>query len=270
MPPTTYLDRILVAHRQAAAADRRRPAAVAEAAEAAAAGDPTRGLRAALATDHESGHLAVIAEIKRRSPSKGLLAPDLVPGLVAESYAEGGAAALSVLTDRDFFGGSPADLSEARSACPLPVLRKDFTVAEADVFDARAMGADAVLLIAAALDDHELADFRALAIELGLDALVEVHDEAEVERALAAGADLVGVNQRDLLTFEVDTARAVRVAPEIPADVVRVAESGVGGPDDARRLADAGYHAVLVGESLVTRPDRAEAVAALRAARTPR
>lgn len=269
MPPITYLDRILAAHRADAATARRRHGAVVEAAEAAMADGSTRGFRAALVADHEAGHLAVIAEIKRRSPSKGDLAPGAVAGSVAESYAEGGAAALSVLTDGEFFGGSPDDLVEAQGACPLPVLRKDFTVVETDVFDARAMGADAVLLIAAALDDHELADFRSVGAELGLDVLVECHDEAEVERALGAGADLVGVNQRDLVTFEVDTARAERVAPEIPSGVVRVAESGVTGPDDARRLADAGYHAVLVGEALITRPDRAEAVAALRAARHP-
>ena len=132
--------------------------------------------------------------------------------------------------------------------------------------DARIMGADAVLLIAAALDDAELADFHALATEVGLDALVEIHDEAELERALAVGARLVGVNQRDLVTFEVDTDRAVRMAPQMPAGVVRVAESGVRGPDDARRLADAGYHAVLVGESLVTHGDPTAGVEALRRA----
>lgn len=264
----TYLDRILDAHRMAAAADRRRPGAVQEAAERAMADGPTRGFRSALAADHAAGHMAVIAEIKRRSPSKGDLAPALVAGRLAESYADGGAAALSVLTDVDFFGGSPDDLQEARSAGEQPVLRKDFTVVEADVLDARAMGADALLLIVAALDDRELADFHSLGVELGLDVLVEVHDEREVERALEAGADLIGVNQRDLVSFEVDSARAVRVGPEIPDGVVRVAESGIGGPDDARLLADAGYHAVLVGESLITTDDRAAAVAALRAART--
>lgn len=264
----TYLDRILEAHRRAAAADHRRPGAVQEAAERAIEEGPARGFRAALAADHTAGHLAVVAEIKRRSPSKGALAPDLVAGRLAEAYAEGGAAALSVVTDVDFFGGSPDDLGEARRATEVPVLRKDFTVVEADVFDARAMGADALLLIVAALDDHQLADFRALAVEVGLDALVEVHDERELDRALSAGADLVGVNQRDLVTFEVDTARAERVAQEIPGRVVRVAESGIGGPDEARLLADAGYHAVLVGESLVTADDQAEAVAALRASRT--
>jgi indole-3-glycerol phosphate synthase len=145
------------------------------------------------------------------------------------------------------------------------VLRKDFTVAEADVCDARIMGADAVLLIAAALDDAELADLHALARSVGLDALVEIHDEPELERALAVGADLVGVNQRDLVTFEVDTERAVRMAPRLPAGVVRVAESGVRGVTDATVLAEAGYHAVLVGESLVTAGDVAGSVAALRA-----
>jgi indole-3-glycerol phosphate synthase len=259
----TYLDTILAAHRAAAAADTRPRAALEEAARLA---PPTRGFAAALAAGAGDGRLAVIAEIKRRSPSKGPLAPDLVPAALARSYAAGGAACLSVLTDEAFFGGSPADLAEARAPVGIPVLRKDFTVAEADVYDARAMGADAVLLIVAALSDAELAAFAELAADLGLDALVEVHDEAEVERALAAGATLIGVNQRDLTTFTVDTERAVRVAGAIPAGVVRVAESGIGGPDDAARLADAGYHAVLVGESLVTSADPAAAVGALRSA----
>jgi indole-3-glycerol phosphate synthase len=145
-------------------------------------------------------------------------------------------------------------------------LRKDFTVDPRDVADARLMGADCVLLIAAALDDAELADCHALAVELGLDALVEVHDEAEAARAVGVGATLVGVNQRDLVTFEVDTARAVRVAPTLPGGVVRVAESGITGPDDAAVLAEAGYHAVLVGEHLVRSGDPTAAVAALRSA----
>jgi indole-3-glycerol phosphate synthase len=146
------------------------------------------------------------------------------------------------------------------------VLRKDFTVAEVDVYDARIMGADAVLLIAVALGDDELQHLHGLACELGLDPLVEVHDEAEVERALRAGAGLIGVNQRDLVTFEVDQARAVRVAPAIPDGVVRVAESGIMGPEDAKVLREAGYHAVLVGEHLVRSGDPAEAVHRLRTA----
>jgi len=255
----TYLDRILVAHREAAAEDRRDPDRVRDAALAVAA--PRRFGAAVAAADG----LAVIAEVKRRSPSKGALHADLDPAALASAYRDGGATCLSVLTDVEFFGGSPADLADARHASGLPVLRKDFTVGPLDVLDARVMGADAVLLIAAALDDAELADLHALAVEIGLDALVETHDEAEVERALAVGATLIGVNQRDLVTFEVDTDRAVRVGPSIPDGVVRVAESGVRGPDDARRLADAGYDAVLVGEALVTAGDPIAAVAALRA-----
>lgn len=204
--------------------------------------------------------LSVIAEIKRRSPSKGDIRATLDPALLAKQYEVGGAAAVSVLTDGTHFGGSPADLAVARAACELPVLRKDFTVCEADVYDARAMGADAVLLIVTALDDAELAAFHALATELALTALVEVHDEAEVDRALGAGARVVGVNQRDLTTFEVDTERALRVASAIPRDVIRVAESGITSASDARVLRGAAYDAVLVGEHLVTSTDPSLAV----------
>jgi len=230
---------------------------------------PARGFRAALERTVAGGELAVIAEIKRRSPSKGDLAAGLDPVDLARRYEQGGAACLSVLTDAEFFGGSVDDLVAARGACSLPVLRKDFTVSARDVCDARLMGADCVLLIAAALDDAELRAFVALARELGIDALVEIHDEPELDRALAAGADLVGVNQRDLVTFAVDTARALRMAPRMPTGVVRVAESGIGGAADAVALAAAGYHAVLVGEHLVTSGDAAAAVAALRTAGGP-
>lgn len=255
---TTYLDGILAAHRAAAATDDRPLEPLLDAARAAPA---PRGFAAALAA---ADGLAVIAEVKRRSPSKGPLAPDLDPAALAGAYAAGGAACLSVLTDAEFFGGSVDDLQRARAAVELPVLRKDFTVSARDVADARAMGADCVLLIAAALDDAELADLHALARELALDALVEVHDEAEAERALAVGATLVGVNQRDLVTFRVDTARAVRVAPLLPPGVLRVAESGIAGPADVLPLVQAGYDAVLVGEHLVTSGDPARAVADLR------
>jgi indole-3-glycerol phosphate synthase len=261
----TYLDTILTAHRAAAARDHR---IVDQLIIDAFAQPPTRGFRAALATAvrDDGDAIAVIAEVKRRSPSKGDLAIDLDPADLATEYDAGGAACLSVLTDFEFFGGSRDDLQAAHDATTLPVLRKDFTVSDADVCDARIMGADCVLLIAAALDDHELADFHALAKEVGLDALVEIHDEAELERAMVVGADLVGVNQRDLVTFQVDTERAVRLAGSMPADVVRVAESGVRGPADAAALAAAGYHAVLVGESLVTAGQPSKAVAALRGA----
>jgi indole-3-glycerol phosphate synthase len=170
---------------------------------------------------------------------------------------------VSVLTDEEFFGGSVADLQAARAACSLPVLRKDFTVSEHDVLDARLMGADCVLLIAAALERSELIAFHDLAVSIGLDVLVEIHDETELEVALAAGATLVGVNQRDLVTFQVDHERAVRMGGVMPDEVVKVAESGVRGPADAASLHAAGYHAVLVGETLVTSGDPAAAIQAL-------
>jgi indole-3-glycerol phosphate synthase len=256
---STYLDRIVAAHREAASNDQRDVGALIRTASAVSA--PTRGFRRALT---EPG-LSVIAEIKRRSPSKGALNADLDPAGLASRYASGGAACLSVLTDEVHFGGSVADLQAAALATSLPVLRKDFTVSEADVCDARLMGADCVLLIAAALTDHELLRFHGLAVSLGLDVLVEIHDEAELDRALAVGSVLVGVNQRDLHTFAVDHDRARRVGRAIPDSVVRVAESGVRGAEDAASLAEAGFDAVLVGESLVTANDPARAVRALRA-----
>lgn len=256
----TYLDSILAAHRLRAGTDHRSLDRLVEEAKSL---PPTRGFRTAIS---EADGLAVISEIKRRSPSKGDLNVGLDPATWAASYEAGGATCLSVLTDGPHFGGSPQDLEAARAAVELPVIRKDFTVAPLDVVDARLMGADCVLLIAAALDDEELSDFHALAAEIGLDALVETHDEAEVERALAVGASLIGVNQRDLVTFEVDTDRAVRVGASLPSSVVRVAESGVEGPADAAVLRAAGYDAVLVGEALVRAGDPASAVAALRAA----
>lgn len=260
---STYLDRILDAHRARAVHDQRSLGSLVEAAQEM---PPARGFRAALVEASTVDGVAVIAEVKRRSPSKGALAVDLDPAVLGAAYAAGGAACLSTLTDLEFFGGSAADLAAARAASGRPVLRKDFTVSANDVCDARLMGADCVLLIAAALDDIELQTFHSLARTVGLDALVEVHDEAELARAVAVGADLVGVNQRDLITFQVDQERAVRMAPRMPSGVVRVAESGIRGPADARVLAAAGYHALLVGESLVKAGDPAAAVADLRAA----
>jgi indole-3-glycerol phosphate synthase len=257
----TYLDKIVAAHRAAAAHDDRPLEGLLDDARAM---PPARGFTRALRDGSRGGALAVIAEVKRRSPSKGDIDAGLDPVLLARAYAGGGASCLSVLTDADFFGGSADDLAAASDAVALPVLRKDFTVSTRDVCDARLMGADAVLLIVAALDDRELADFHALAHEVGIDALVEVHDESELQRAAEVGATLIGVNQRDLVTFEVDTARAVRLAPLMPAKVVKVAESGIGSTVDARPLADAGYQAVLVGESLVRSADPAAAVAGLR------
>ena len=218
----TYLDRILSDHRALASSDDRGLEGLIDQARCA---PPTRGFDLAL-RDRPAGEPAVIAEVKRRSPSRGDMAADLDPAETAAQYALGGAACLSVLTDVAYFGGSVDDLVAARGAVSIPVLRKDFTVDSRDVCDARIMGADAVLLIVAALDDAELADFHTLALEIGLDALVEVHDEAELDRAMAVGARLVGVNQRDLTTFEVDPERAVRMASLIPEPATRVAESG--------------------------------------------
>ncbi len=257
----TYLENILVAHREAAAADTRSLDAEIE---RVPTGHKARGFKAALAST--DGAIAVISEIKRRSPSKGDLNVDLDPASLALSYQAGGASCLSVLTDEDFFGGSVEDLKAASLAVELPVLRKDFTVSALDVVDTKLMGADAVLLIVAALTDAELVDFIQLAGEIGLDALVETHDENEVDRALSAGASLIGVNQRDLVTFEVDTDRAVRIAKELPDEVLAVAESGISGPEDIPPLRKAGFGAVLVGESLVRSGDPAEAVSLLRSA----
>jgi len=253
----TYLDRIIARHRELAAADERPFEPLLDSARSMAA---TRRFTAAL---RGRDRLGVIAEIKRRSPSKGDLNTGLDPAGLAREYERGGAACLSVLTDEEHFGGSADDLAAARAACSLPVLRKDFTVSERDVLDARLIGADCVLLIAAALDRAELAGFHALAVEIGLDVLVEIHDEAELEHALDADATLIGVNQRDLVTFEVDHERAVRMAGVIPDHAVKVAESGVRNGADARALAAAGYDAVLVGETLVTSGDPASTITEL-------
>ncbi len=250
---TTYLDAIIRHHRERAAADGRRfDELLAQALNC----PPPRGMAARLAA--EQG-VSVIAEIKRRSPSAGDLWAGLDPSALAATYHRSGAAGLSVLTDEEHFGGSPSDLRSARATVDLPILRKDFTVSPADVCDARIMGADAVLLIVAALDDHELRDFAGLAAELELDALVEVHDAAEIDRAGAAGARFVGVNQRDLQTFTVDRSRAADLAGGLPAGAVTVAESGIRSGAEVAAAAAAGYDAVLVGQSFVGAGDLAAA-----------
>ena len=254
---TTYLDGILESHRVAAASEARSLDLLIDQARSI---EPSRGFGVAL---RAASPLGVIAEVKRRSPSKGDLAPNLDPSALSSDYASGGAACVSVLTDAQFFGGSIRDLQEVRAAVSLPVLRKDFTISAHDVVDARLMGADCVLLIVAALDDIELADFYTLATEIGLDVLVEVHDEAEAERAIAVDAAIIGVNQRDLMTFEVDVERAARVASSLPGGVVRVAESGITGPADIPALVVAGFDAILVGESMVTHHGPVDGVRAL-------
>ncbi len=257
-----YLDKIVQSHREVASRDLRNMDDLVAQARALSS---TRGFGEQLVQGSRES-LCVIAEIKRKSPSKGVLLANLDAAHIASLYEQGGASCLSVLTDEHFFGGSVEDLQIARASTSLPVIRKDFTVSEFDVVDARLMGADCVLLIAAALTDDELSRFHDLAVHIGLEVLVETHDEHELERALNVGSTIVGVNQRDLITFEVDHARAERMASLIPPTVVRVAESGVRNADDARRLRDAGYDAVLVGESIVTSIDPVAAVRDLKVA----
>lgn len=229
-------------------------------AEAGALG-PAADLAAALS----GPELSVIAEVKRRSPSRGDLAPGLDPAAQAAAYADGGAAAVSVLTEPRHFGGSLADLEAVRAQVQLPVLRKDFVLAPAQVWEARVAGADAVLLIVAALGDDDLRRLLAVAGEAGMTALVEIHDERETELALAAGAGVVGVNNRDLRTFTVDLGVAEILAPLLAEAKVRVAESGIDTPAAAARMAAAGYHAVLVGEALVRAADPAALVSEMAA-----
>ena len=213
--------------------------------------------------------VGVIAEVKRRSPSKGELADIPDPAVLASAYEAGGASVISVLTERRRFGGTLDDLRAVRAAVRIPVLRKDFIVTDYQLWEARAAGADLVLLIVAALDQPLLEALHEQALDLGMTPLVEVHDEAEVERAVAAGATLVGVNARNLKTLEVDRETFPRVAAAVPQDSVKVAESGIRGPEDVQVLARSGADAVLVGETLVRGHDPRAAVAALIAAGTP-
>ena len=225
---------------------------------------PARDFEGALR--RADGTLAVIAEIKRRSPSKGDLAPDLDPGVTAKDYERGGAAAVSVLTDREFFGGTVDDLQIVSGAISLPVLRKDFTIDEVQVYETRAIGADAILLILSALpDDAVVRDLQELAWSLGLAVLVEAHDAAEVDRALGVGARIVGVNARNLSTFDEHLDLVADLAARIPAESVAVAESAIRAPEDAARMAGEGFDAVLVGEALVRSDDAVGLVGALGA-----
>lgn len=261
----TVLDRILERTRADVAARkavRREEDLVQAAIERAPALSLARALRAP--------GVSVIAEIKRASPSRGTFPVAVDPARIAAEYAAGGAAAISVLTDEPFFQGSLTDLEAAAEVAHearvgMPVLRKDFVVDRYQIVEARAHGADAILLIVAALDDAALGEFKAVAGDLGMDALVEVHDETEMARAAAAGAEIVGINNRDLKTFHVDLAVTERLAPLAPKEAVVVAESGIFGPAEMERVARAGADAVLVGEGLIVQTDRAAAVRALRA-----
>jgi indole-3-glycerol phosphate synthase len=246
---TTYLDTILESHRRRAAHDER---------DWEARVDQVRyeGPSFVLVLRQGSSpYIKVIAEIKRRSPSKGLLAPDLDVAALAASYRDAGASAISVLTDQEFFEGSMDDLIVVRRTVALPVLRKDFTVSENDILDAVEAGASAVLLIVAALSDHQLVSFLDLTERCGIDALVEVHDAEEAQRALDAGSRIIGINQRDLRTFDVDASRAAAVLESLPRDVLTVCESGLSSVEDVENAAQIGFDAVLVGEAFVTSSD---------------
>jgi indole-3-glycerol phosphate synthase len=218
-----------------------------------------RSLRATIA----AGHAGVIAEIKKASPSKGVIREDFQPAQIAESYARHGAACLSVLTDERFFQGSIAYLKQARAACELPVLRKDFMVDEYQVMEAGAMGADCILLIAACLADSQMADLEAAAHAIGLDVLVEVHDGDELDRALKLKTPLLGINNRNLRTFDVTLDTTLSLLPRVPADRLLVTESGILGAADVKRMRGANVHAFLVGETFMRAPDPGAALANL-------
>jgi len=222
---------------------------------------PARDFRAALLSHPR----AVIAEIKKASPSKGVLLETFEPPKIARMYNDGGAACLSVLTDQDYFQGSLTDLEAARGAVPLPVLRKDFTIDPLHVIEAAAHGADAILLIAAILTEREMRDLRELASQFGMAALVEVHDAPELQSAIHSGADLIGVNNRNLHTFEVTLDTSLRLVEKIPQSAVKVAESGIHQRADVQKLAAAGFQAFLVGEHLMKSADPAAALKELRA-----
>lgn len=256
------LDKIVAVKRQeVAAALKQKPLALVRAdAESRVL---TRDFEGAMRTKIAAGQAAVIAEIKKASPSKGVLRADFMPADIAQSYAEFGAACLSVLTDKQFFQGSVDYLKQARASCDLPVLRKDFMIDVYQVYEARAMGADAILLIAACLDDAQMAEMEAVARSLDMAVLVEVHDRAELERALKLKTRLVGINNRNLKTFEVSLQTTLDMLPDVPADRLLVTESGILTPDDVRRMREARVNAFLVGEAFMRANEPGQALAQL-------
>ena len=256
------LDKIVAVKRDEIAAARRRRDAISLRRDAESLGGQ-RDFVGALRGKISAGHAAVIAEVKKASPSKGVLREHFVPAEIAASYARHGAAALSVLTDKQFFQGDSRFLEQARAACSLPVLRKDFIVDAYQVDEARAMGADCILLIAACLDDAQMADLEAQALALKMAVLVEVHDGRELDRALRLNTPLVGINNRNLRTFEVTLETTLGLLKQAPSDRVLVTESGILSRADVRRMRDAQVHAFLVGEAFMRADDPGAALAAL-------
>lgn len=256
------LQRIVAVKRdEIAAAQKKKPLALVR--EDAERRVLTRDFAGALRAKLGAGQPAVIAEIKKASPSKGVLREDFIPADIAQSYAEAGAACLSVLTDREFFQGSPDYLKQARASCDLPVLRKDFLVDAYQVYEARAMGADGILLIAACLDDAKMAELEAVALGLNMAVLVEVHDREELQRALKLKTPLVGINNRNLRSFEVSLQTTLDMLPDVPADRLLVTESGILSREDVNRMREAGVNAFLVGEAFMRADEPGEALARL-------
>ncbi len=253
----------IVEHKAGEVAAARRTRSLADLMAAASDAPPVRGFERALLERIERRRSAVIAEIKRASPSRGLIREDFDPPALAEAYARGGAACLSVLTDAHYFQGSTEILQAARAACELPVLRKDFMVDPWQVAETRAMGGDCVLLIAAALSDVRMGELHAAALEMGLDVLVEVHDGVELERALKLGTRLIGINNRDLKTFETRLETTLDLLPRIPCDRVVITESGIASRENIALMHDHGVYGFLIGESLMRAPDPGAALAAL-------
>jgi indole-3-glycerol phosphate synthase len=252
---------VAVKQQEVAAAQRRIPlAAIRADAESRVL---TRDFEGALRRKITAGKSAVIAEIKKASPSKGVIRADFIPADIAQSYAEFGAACLSVLTDREFFQGQVDYLKQARASCDLPVLRKDFMIDAWQIYESRAIGADCVLLIAAILEDAQMAEFEAIARNLDMAVLVEVHDRAELDRALKLKTPLIGMNNRNLRTFDVSLATTLQMLADIPAERIAVTESGILTKADVKTMRDAGVHAFLVGEAFMRAEDPGEALAAL-------
>lgn len=252
--PPDILQRILTRKREEIA-ERIAREPLASVRERALVASPPRGFLKALETRIAAGQAAVIAEIKKASPSRGVICEDFQPARIASSYAANGACCLSVLTDRDFFQGADTYLQQARAACSLPVLRKDFTIDPYQIVEARALGADCILLIVAALDDVQLRNLAAVAKDIGIDVLVEVHDATELERALRLDLALIGINNRNLRTFETTLRTTLELLPMIPPGRLVVTESGILAPDDVTTMRQHGVHGFLIGEAFMKAPD---------------